>query len=40
MDNQLATDDEETDAPWLVVPFVLMLVLGLGLLLIAGWSLG
>ena len=28
------------DAPWLVVPFVLMLVLGLGLLLIARWSIG
>ena len=33
------TDNEEHDAPWLVVPFVLMLVLGLGLLLIARWSL-
>jgi hypothetical protein len=40
MNNQLASDKEEGDAPWLVVPFVLMLVLGLGLLLIAGWSLG
>jgi hypothetical protein len=32
--------DEETDAPWLVVPFVLILVLGVGLLLIARWSFG
>ncbi|CAN7432529.1 hypothetical protein LJR290_005252 [Variovorax sp. LjRoot290] len=40
MNNQLASDKEEHDAPWLVVPFVLMLVLGLGLLLIARWSIG
>jgi hypothetical protein len=31
---------EQHDAPWLVVPFVLMLVLGPGLLLIARWSIG
>jgi hypothetical protein len=31
---------EPHDAPWLVVPFVLMLVLGSGLLLIARWSIG
>ncbi|VTU40857.1 hypothetical protein H4CHR_05590 [Variovorax sp. PBS-H4] len=28
------------DAPWAVVPFMLLLVLGPGLLLIARWSLG
>ncbi|VTU38136.1 hypothetical protein H6CHR_05146 [Variovorax sp. PBL-H6] len=28
------------DASWLVVPFVLLLVLGAGLLLIARWSIG
>ena len=31
---------EQHDAPWLVVPFVLVLVLCLGLLLIARWSIG
>ncbi|VTU36973.1 hypothetical protein RA8CHR_05612 [Variovorax sp. RA8] len=31
---------EQHDASWLVVPFVLLLVLGPGLLLIARWSLG
>jgi hypothetical protein len=40
MNDRFTSDKEERDAPWLVVPFVLMLVLGLGLLLIARWSLG
>ncbi|KWT97504.1 hypothetical protein WDL1CHR_02661 [Variovorax sp. WDL1] len=31
---------EQHDAPWLVVPVVLLLVLGPGLLLIARWSIG
>ncbi len=33
---------DRDDAPWLVVPFVLLLVLvlGPGLLLIARWSIG
>jgi len=33
-------DSDERDAPWLVVPFVLLLVLAMGLLLIARWSIG
>ena len=31
---------DRQDAPWLVVPFMLLLVLGPGLLLIARWSIG
>lgn len=33
-------DTEKRDAPWLVVPIALLLVLGPGLFLIAHWSIG
>jgi hypothetical protein len=33
------TDSGADDAPWLVVPFVLAVVLIVGLLVISGWSL-
>ena len=33
-------DTEERDAPWLVVPTVMLFVLGVGLLVISRWSIG
>lgn len=42
MDTRMKTpfDANDSDAPWLVVPLVLALVLIAGLALIFGWSVG
>ncbi len=38
-DNNNNTDRSESDAPWLIIPLLLAVIMILGLGLIFGWSL-